>query len=95
VRWQLVARIAQHGLAAFGQLLAQARDFAQQQIDLLLLAVDRGVELLQQVFGVAGLDLEFCQAGVGVVQGVHARIGPEKRRARSLPRISACPTPSR
>ena len=44
-------------------LFAQGAEFDGQQVDLLLLAKDRAVEFVDQVFGVADLDFEFGDAG--------------------------------
>ena len=52
-------------------LLAQLHHFARQLVDLLLLAVDRQVQLVEQVFAVAGLDFQFGQALVDVVGRCH------------------------
>lgn len=52
-------------------------DFTNQPVNLLLLTVDGHVQLLQQVVGVAGLDLEFGQALVGGVGMGHAAIGQD------------------
>jgi len=91
MRRQFIAQIALPDLATFGLLPAQLDHFAQQQIQLLLLAKDGLVQLVQQVFGVAGLDLQFSQAGIGVVRLVHARIGPENQ-AQGINATSAAMT---
>jgi len=79
VRRQLVARVARAcGTGTgIGALLPQQRDLANQSVDLFLLPVDRQVQLVQQVFGEARLDLEFGQPALGVLQGVHVAIGQE------------------
>lgn len=45
------------------QLLAQEAQLLLQLVDLLLLAKDGAVELIQQIFGKAEFDLEFGQSG--------------------------------
>lgn len=80
VRRQVVAGAAEHAAAGFGHLLAQPLDFAQQRVDLLLLADDDLIELVEQVFVEAGLDFQLGQAVVGGVVGfgrIHALIGHE------------------
>ena len=54
---------------AFWRLLAQLAHFAQQEVNVLLLAHDDGVELVQQVFLKTDLDLQIGQALVGDVVG--------------------------
>ena len=58
MRRQLIAQVAWTGLSSLGQLLAQLAQLLHQQVDGLLLAVDGQVLLLQQVIGIAGLDLQ-------------------------------------
>mgnify|MGYP006982268869 FL=1 len=43
-------------------LFLELGDLLRQSVDLLLLAKNRQVELIEQVFGVAGLDLELVEA---------------------------------
>ena len=81
MRRQLIPQAAEGSRLRFGGLLAQAFDLAGQLVDLVLLAHDDGVELIEQVFGEAGLDLEVGQSLLGAVfEGVrvfHAPIGRE------------------
>ena len=85
MRRQHIPQAAKGTRLRLGGLLAQAFDLALQAVDLVLLAHDDGVELVEQVFGEAGLDLEIGQpllsevfgavfGGVGVF---HAPIGRE------------------
>jgi len=85
MRRQFVAQVALHGLAVFGLLPAKLGQLAQQGVNLLLLAKDGLVQLVQQVFGVAGLDFQLGQAGVGVVRMFHGAIGPENQQAVARP----------
>ena len=66
MRRQFVAQVARCAHAAIGAGLAQLAQFADQQVDLLLLAHDDFVELIELVFGEAGLDFQLGQALVGV-----------------------------
>ena len=81
MRRQLIPQAAEGARLRLGGLLAQAFDLALQAVDLVLLAHDDGVELIEQVFGEAGLDLEVGQALFGEVFGgvcvFHAPIGRE------------------
>ena len=80
MRRQVVAGPAERAATGFGHLLAQPLDFAQQRVDLLLLADDDLIELVEQVFVKAGLDLQLGQAVVDGVVGfgrIHAPIGHE------------------
>ena len=81
MRRQLIPQAAKSSRLRLGGLLAQAFDLALQAIDLVLLAHDDGVELIEQVFGEAGLDLEFGQSLLSAVFGrvrvFHAPIGRE------------------
>ena len=70
MRRQLVAQIARRAGVAARLLLAQLLQLVQQRINLQLLAVDRHVQLLQQVFAVAGFDFQLGQALLGVREGV-------------------------
>jgi hypothetical protein len=82
VRRQVVAQVALCPAVAFalpiGHLLAQPGHLADQLVDLVLLADDDLVELVEQVFGVGGFDLKVCQALVTDVGVLHAPIGHEK-----------------
>ena len=81
MRRQLIPQAAKGTRLRLGGLLAQAFDLALQAVDLVLLAHDDGVELIEQVFGEAGLDLEIGQPLFGAVFGgvgvFHAPIGRE------------------
>ncbi len=80
MRRQVVAGPAEYTAANVGNLLPELGDFANQRIDLLLLADDDLVQLVEQVFIEAGLDLQIGQAmvsGVGGVGRLHAAIGHE------------------
>ncbi|EHN64093.1 AraC family transcriptional regulator [Comamonas testosteroni ATCC 11996] len=57
MRRQFVAQIA-HRPPAFWRLALEFPHLVDQQIDLLLLTVDRHIELFEQILGVAGLDLQ-------------------------------------
>ena len=64
-----------HGrTVGFGHLPTQLVQLLHQAIDLLLLSIDHQIQLVEQVFGEAGLDLEFGQAGF---DGCHSAIGPD------------------
>ena len=65
MRRQVVAGPAEHTAAGVRKLLPELGDFAQQRVDLLLLANDDLVQLVQQVFIEAGLDFQIGQAMVG------------------------------
>ena len=78
MRRKVVAGPAEHAAAGVGHLLAQPLDFTQQCVDLLLLADNDLVQLVEQVFVKAGLDLKLGQSVVDGVVGfgwVHALIG--------------------
>ena len=85
MRRQLISQAAKAARLRLGGLLAQAFDLALQAVDLVLLAHDDGVELIEQVFGEAGLDLEVGQPLFGALLGAvcggvgvfHAPIGRE------------------
>ena len=85
MRRQLIPQAAKGSRLRLGGSLAQALDLARKAVDLVLLAHDDGVELIEQVFGEAGLDLEVGQSLFGAVFGVvfkgvrvfHAPIGRE------------------
>jgi hypothetical protein len=89
VRWQLVAQAAKDGHTAVGMvLLAQLADLAGQGIELLLLADDDLVQVVDQVLGETGLDLEIGQALVeggvrGLLRMFHGAIGRQIHRATS------------
>ena len=77
MRWQVVAQIARHANALAWGGLSKVADLSNQRVDLLLLADDDLVQLIQQVFGEAGFDLKINQALFGVVGVFHACIGHE------------------
>lgn len=86
MRRQVVASPAENAAAYVRNALPEFGHFAQQRIDLLLLANDDLIELLQQVFVEAGLDFKFGQAvvsAVGGVVGLHGLIG-HPLRARNF-----------
>jgi len=72
MRWQVVAQIARRSQTAIGAGLAQAGNLVDQQVDLFLLADDDLVELVKQVFCVAGFDLQLGQTVVGIFFRIHA-----------------------
>ena len=88
MRRQVVTGTAEGQAGGLGHLLPQLGDLAQQHVDLLLLADNDQVQLVEQVFVETGLDFQVCQA---VVDGVmkfgrlHALIGHE---------LAACLPPS-
>ncbi len=75
---QVITQVTRCAHAAVGAGLAQLADFADKRVNLLLLPDDNLVELIQQIFGEAGLDLQFHQALVGCVCVFHPSIGPER-----------------
>ena len=79
MRGNLVTQRAWGALSGFGQAFAQQAQLVQQQIDLLLLAVELIVQLFQQVVAVGGLDLQIDQAALDGLGNVHARIGHDFR----------------
>ena len=67
MRWQLVAQAAKARTAAPIVLLtAQSAHLFDQQVDVLLLAGDQGVEVVEQVFHEPDLDLKVDEALFGV-----------------------------
>ena len=86
MRRQLIPQAAEGSRLRLSGLLTQAFDLALQAVELVLLAHDDGVELIEQVFGEAGLDLEIGQPLLGAVfEGVrvfHAPIGREVAAGR-------------
>jgi hypothetical protein len=63
MRRDFVAQVAQFGAATrLGQAVAHLPQLSNQRIDLLLLSVDLRIELVEQVFGKACLDLQVDQA---------------------------------
>src|SRR5687768_12602240 len=75
MRRQFVARMAR--APAFGHLLAKLRELLDEPVDLLLLPVDRQVELVEQVVGEARLDLQVLDAAFQCVCVFHAPIGQD------------------
>ena len=55
---KLVSQVARAVGAGLGRLLAQLDDFVREPVDELLLLVNGQVQLIQQVFGEAGLDFQ-------------------------------------
>lgn len=86
MRWQVVAHATGGTNVFISVWLPERSDFSNQAVYLLLLADYDCVQLLQQVFGKAGLDFQIGQALINiacvlrVVQVFHARIGPEFSR---------------
>ena len=74
MRRQLIPQIALPRRLGVDGLLAQVQHFADERIDLGLLADDDLVEFVEQVFGEAGFDLEFGQALGGVLKCVGQRL---------------------
>ena len=74
MRREVVAQVACGTQAAIGAGLTQFGDRFDQQVNLLLLSHDHFVELVDQVFGVAGFDFQLGQAVVGVLFGVDSRL---------------------
>ena len=68
---QFIPQVAARAYAAFGDGLAQVGDFANQLVDLLLLANNDLVQLFKQILLEAGLDLEIRQALPSVVCVFH------------------------
>lgn len=66
MRRQLIPQIALTRRLRVRRLLAQVQHFADERVDLGLLADNDLVEFVEQVFGKAGFDLEFGQALGGV-----------------------------
>ena len=75
MRRQLIPQIALPRRLGVDGLLAQVQHFADERVDLGLLADDDLVEFVEQVFGKAGFDLEFGQALGGVLECVGQRLG--------------------
>ena len=58
-----VAQIAHFSAATrFGQTVSHLAQLLDQRVNLLLLAVDLRIELVEQIFGEAGLDFQVDQA---------------------------------
>ena len=68
MRRHVVTQAARRISAVAGHRLPQCGDLANQQIDLLLLANHNRVELFEQVFGKAGLDLQRVEALLNTLQ---------------------------
>ena len=77
MRRQFVAQAARRATAAVGAGLSQIRDLARQLIDLLLLAHDDLVELVQQIFAEGRLDLQIGETAGHVLCLFHAAICQE------------------
>ena len=65
MRRQFFTQVAHRAGAPVRDLLPELADLASQGVDLLLLAKDDLVQLIQQVFAEAGLDLQLGQALFG------------------------------
>lgn len=74
MRRKVVAQVARGTQAAIGAGLAQFGDGCDELVNLRLLPHDDFVELVDQVFGVAGFDFQLGQAVVGVLFGVDSRL---------------------
>ena len=70
------AQVARHADFPVSGRLSKVTYLENQNVDLLLLADDDLVQLIQQIFGEAGLDLEIGQALVDVVWVLHAAFCP-------------------
>ncbi len=62
MRRQFVPQIAARAQAAIKRRLPQMRDFADQLVDLLLLANNDLVQVIKQIFLETGLDLQIGQS---------------------------------
>ena len=84
MRRQVIARPVEPAAAAaqVGYQLTKPFDLAHKRVDLLLLANDDLVQLVEQVFVEASLDFQLGQA---VVSGVHCCIECEIQRERPAP----------
>ena len=80
MRRQFVAQIARCRAASLWNLLAQMQLLAGKVVNLLLLAVDDEVELIEQVFCVAELDLQVVQALLKVGRILHSAIRTQSGR---------------
>ena len=74
---QFIAQIALASGSAFWHLTAQLAHLSQECIDAELLLVNQLIELLQQIFGVTGLDFQRHQAFFYGGFGLHPSIGTE------------------
>ena len=73
MRRDFVTQIAHFSATAgLGQALTHLAQFLNQRINLLLLAVHLRIELVQQVFGETGLDLQINQAVFNRGWNVHS-----------------------
>ena len=72
--WQVIAQAAPCGLCAVCRRLPQRSHLAQQQVNLLLLARNDSIQLLNQVFGVSRLDFKISQALICVFWICHALV---------------------
>lgn len=102
MRRQLVAQTAEFVRIASLRLLPKLRDFANQPVNLPLLACNQLVQVIEQVFAEAGLDFQIGEALVGALvsgQGVvHAGIGLDRAwtiqpRPRPQPKPRQMPEP--
>ena len=74
---QLVAQVARGAAARLWKLLTQAQQFTGEVVNLLLLAIHGQVQLIKQIFGVAGLDLQIIQTVHGGGGILHGAIGTQ------------------
>ena len=76
MRRDLVAQIAHLSAApCLWQALAHLAQLLNEGVDLLLLAIHLGVELVEQVFGETGLDFKVDQSVFNGERDVHGCIG--------------------
>ena len=78
---QIITRMLAADRAGLRHLPAQLDQLLLQAVDLLLLPVDREVELVQQVVGEAGLDLQFVYSVFEGSRRLHGPIGQDAVRA--------------
>ena len=80
--WDFVAQAAEGAAAVLANLAAQFAQFAEQQVNLLLLAEDGAIERIDLILQVTGFEFEFGQA---VFHGVVAT-----RRLKMRPKGKPC-----
>jgi hypothetical protein len=74
MRRKVVAQVSRSTQAAIGAGLAQFCDGCDELVNLRLLPDDHFVELVNQIFGIAGFDFQLGQATVGVLFGFDSRL---------------------
>lgn len=84
MRRQLIAQAPWRARFSVRNLLPKLGQLTNQQIELPLLANDDQVELIDHVFGEAGLDLQISQTLFNIVRLFHPSIEPEFRTPRRL-----------